>query len=68
MLRKNGYSVLTASDGEEALRLCECYRQPIHLLLTDVVMPKMSGPQLARDILRFYPTCRCSLLPGTPKT
>ncbi len=55
MLRKNGYHVLTAGDGEEALRLCQHYRQPIHLLLTDVVMPNMSGPQLAREILLLYP-------------
>ena len=35
MLSKEGYAVLTANDGQEALELCEKFKDPIHLLLTD---------------------------------
>jgi two-component system, cell cycle sensor histidine kinase and response regulator CckA len=45
-----GYRVHVAADGEEALRFCESSDRPIHLLLTDVVMPKMTGKQLVERL------------------
>jgi PAS domain S-box-containing protein len=46
MLEKQGYTVLEARHEEEALLFCEQRKEPIHLILTDVVMPQMSGRQL----------------------
>ena len=46
-LKKHGYKVLAASNGEEALQVAEQYSGQIHLLLTDVVMPKLEGAELA---------------------
>src|SRR5215813_6675740 len=43
MLSKEGYAVLTANDGQEALEICDKFTDPIHMLLTDVRMPRMSG-------------------------
>jgi DNA-binding response OmpR family regulator len=49
-LRSLGYRVLEASQGEEALSVASRHSGPIHVLLTDVVMPEMSGPELARRL------------------
>ncbi|MCX5722466.1 MAG: ATP-binding protein [Nitrospirae bacterium] len=49
-LQENGYQVLEASGGPAAMKLCQAYEKRIHLLLTDVVMPGMSGWELAHSI------------------
>jgi two-component system cell cycle sensor histidine kinase/response regulator CckA len=51
VLEASGYKVLSTRNGGEAVRVCYEYPDAIHLLFTDVVMPKMSGRQLT-DLLR----------------
>jgi two-component system cell cycle sensor histidine kinase/response regulator CckA len=58
MLTRRGYTVLVAGGGEEALRLAREYRQPIHLLLTDVVMPSMNGRELFTAVHALRPEIR----------
>ena len=53
-LEEAGYSVLTAANGQDALTLVQHHQGPIHLLLTDVIMPGMSGVQLNEQILSVY--------------
>jgi CheY-like chemotaxis protein len=50
ILQGLNYTVLEARSGEEAIRLCETHTDPIHLLITDVVMPKMGGRQVAEHV------------------
>jgi two-component system cell cycle sensor histidine kinase/response regulator CckA len=64
ILRRLGYKVLAAADGQEALALAEAYPQPIHLLLTDVVMPKMNGQELARRFTPLHPESRILFTSG----
>jgi PAS domain S-box-containing protein len=47
VLRKNGYTVLEACDGADAMGVAVSHRGPIHLMITDVVMPKMGGQEVA---------------------
>ncbi|MCS6829910.1 MAG: PAS domain S-box protein [bacterium] len=54
-LQAQGYRVLQAADGDEALRLVQSLAEPVHLLLTDVVMPGMSGTVLAVKLREQYP-------------
>ena len=49
-LRMRGYTVLEGKDGVDALEVARTYRSPIDLLVTDVVMPNMSGGELARQL------------------
>ncbi len=50
MLVLQGYNCLAASDGADALQLIESGVEPVHLVLTDMVMPKMMGSELARHV------------------
>jgi PAS domain S-box-containing protein len=64
VLRSCGYTVLEAANGEEALRLAECYQGTIHLLISDVLMPELDGPQLAERLLRTRPKLKLLFLSG----
>jgi len=55
LLVESGYAVLEARDGLAALEIAHQHKGPIHLLLTDVVMPRMSGPALAKPMAVMYP-------------
>jgi len=55
VLEMHGYRVLQAGNGEEALALMDNLTEKVHLLLTDVVMPGMSGPTLALQLRERYP-------------
>jgi PAS domain S-box-containing protein len=54
VLESRGYRLLVAHNGEEALELCKQHQGPLHLLLTDVVMPGMSGRELAARLTPIY--------------
>ncbi len=64
LLASRGYQVLDAASGAEALARCEAYRRPIHLLLTDVVMPEMNGRQLAEMLVAQRPEIRVLFMSG----
>ena len=67
VLEDGGYEVLTASNGHEALRQCEAHKGTIHLLLTDVVMPRMNGRELASRVRSTRPEIRVILMSGYTK-
>jgi len=64
VLEKYGYTVLEAANGEEALKVAERYQGPLHLLLSDVVMPGIGGPELAVRLRMRRPTLRVLLMSG----
>jgi two-component system cell cycle sensor histidine kinase/response regulator CckA len=64
VLTREGYSILCATDGIEALSLSRTHPGPIELLLTDVKMPKMDGLQLREHIRRERPETKVLLMSG----
>ncbi|HZI43333.1 MAG TPA: ATP-binding protein [Gemmatimonadaceae bacterium] len=64
VLEELGYSVRVASDGEEALAVSAAHDGPIHILVTDVVMPNMGGRELALELWRTRPETRVLFMSG----
>ncbi len=64
VLRRQGYHVIPAQNAGEALLLCERHPGKIDLLLTDVVMPQMSGPELAKRLATTRPEVRVLCMSG----
>ena len=64
ILMRDGYNILEAEDGVAALELSHAFAGPIHLVLTDVVMPRMRGPVLAAEIVKHRPGVAIVFLSG----
>src|SRR5262249_47337157 len=63
-LRDLGYTVLLAANGTDALAIAAAHREEIHLLLTDVIMPQLSGKLLAEHLQRTRPNLRVLYISG----
>jgi hypothetical protein len=65
-LEKRGYNVLEARDGEEALLVAECFPSIIQVLVTDLIMVKMNGRELARRLMTLRPEMQVIMMSGFP--
>ena len=63
-LRNKGYKVLEARSGEAALELLQTISEPLDLLITDVVMPRMDGPALIREVREIIPDMKVIFISG----
>ncbi len=63
-LEASGYTVLQAKCPNDAIQIAENYAKPIHLLLSDVIMPGMNGPALAKAVLRMRPEIKIMYISG----
>ena len=64
LLSKEGYAVLAANDGQEALDICRQCKDSIHLLLTDVTMPRMTGVELAEQVQKKRSEIKILIMSG----
>ncbi len=64
ILNSLGYRILEARNGVEAIQMYDHATEPIHLVLTDVVMPQMGGPEMITKILEKNPDCRAVFMSG----
>ncbi|MDD5541660.1 MAG: ATP-binding protein [Acidobacteriia bacterium] len=64
ILHLYGYKVLEASNGKEALEICRSYGEPIHLTLTDVIMPHIGGRELAEQLVKIRPEMKVLYMSG----
>lgn len=63
-LEQGGYTVLEANDGQKAIEIAQYHQGPIHLLLTDMIMPGMSGRALAESLARLHPELKVIYISG----
>src|SRR6202035_5845803 len=64
LLKEHGYTVVEADDGKSALEWVQSHPGPIHLLLTDVVMRRMSGPELVERLNPSHPALKVVYMSG----
>jgi signal transduction histidine kinase len=64
VLQARGYTVLEAENGDEAFFLCEQYAWPLHLVLTDVILPKMTGRRVAERLKLLRPALKVLFMSG----
>jgi len=63
-LRNDGYQIIEAPGSSEALLMCEQHQDPIHLILADVIMPHMNGPELAKRLTSTRPSTKVLYMSG----
>jgi len=66
VLQGSGYTVLEACQGREAIEVCRKHPGPIHLMVTDVIMPQMSGRELAERLAAVRPETKVLFMSGYP--
>ena len=66
-LQRKGYTVLQAVDGNDALRIADEHKDPIHLLITDMVMPNIGGAELAHLLMPLRPQMKVLFMSGYPE-
>ena len=66
ILKNRGYRILYARHGAEALALARAYQDPIHLLVTDMVMPGMTGSMLVAEFVKLKPETKVLYMSGYP--
>ncbi|MGB6544815.1 MAG: PAS domain S-box protein [Candidatus Acidiferrales bacterium] len=64
LLEQSGYTVLEAQGGSEALEIARRHNEPIHLLLTDMVMPGMKGHEVAKSLIAIHPELKVVYMSG----
>jgi len=64
VLERQGYTVLVASEGSDALPLCGEYKKPIHMVLCDVVMPGLGGRELTDHLISLHPEMKVLYMSG----
>jgi two-component system cell cycle sensor histidine kinase/response regulator CckA len=63
-LRNKGYKVLEARSGEAALEIMASHKDPVDLIITDVVMPRMDGPTLIKEVRQKQPSLKVIFISG----
>jgi anti-anti-sigma factor len=66
VLRMEGFKVWLAADGQRGIELYKCHRKDIAVVLLDVLMPGMDGPQTLTALRKLSPTVRCCFMTGNP--